>query len=76
MIYRSFTSQFYKHYTRYNSTAVDCEISLNENISFKSCILFVCYPSAKATFGKGQTQLTLKPWIIFFFHKLYAKEHA
>ena len=41
-----------------------------------SCTLFVCYPSAKGIFGKGQTQLTLKIWIIFSFHKLYAKEHA
>ena len=37
---------------------------------------FICYPSAKGIFGKGQTQLTLKIGIIFSFHKLYAKEHA
>ena len=32
-----------------------------------SCTLFVCYPSAKGIFGKGQTQLTLKISIIFLF---------
>ena len=33
VIYLSFASQFYKQNTRYNSTAVDCEIRQNENIS-------------------------------------------
>ena len=33
MIYRSFASQFYKHNTRYNSTAVNGEIRQGENIS-------------------------------------------
>ena len=41
-----------------------------------SYILFVCYPSANGIFGKGQTQLTLKISIIFFFHNLYAKEQG
>ena len=33
MINRSFASQFEKQNTRYNSTAVDCEIRQNENLS-------------------------------------------
>ena len=72
MISRQFTYQFYKPNTRYNSTAVDCEIRQRKSI----LICIVCYPSAKGIFGKGQTQLTLKIWIIFFFHMLYVKEHA
>ena len=67
MIYRSFASQFYKQNTCSNSTAVDCEIRQSENLSSVAFYLYVYI------FGKGQTQLTLKIWIISFFTSFMRK---